>query len=58
MRKFKYSYTVQDTNNLFADDIPTRALARAELQQVKQMGFPEAKIVREDWLFVTSKQVR
>jgi hypothetical protein len=58
MRKLKYSYTVQDTNNLFADDIPTRECAREELRQVKALGYSDAKIVREEYIFVTSKQVR
>lgn len=54
----KYSYTIQDTNNLFADDIPSRSLARQELKEVKSLGYTEAKIVREEWVKLSTKAVR
>lgn len=54
----KYSYTIQDTNNLFADDIPSRSLARQELKEVKSLGYIEAKIVREEYVLLSKKQVR
>lgn len=54
----KYSYTIQDTNNLFADDIPSRSLARAELKEVKSLGYTEAEIIREEWVKLSTKAVR
>lgn len=54
----KYSYTIQDTNNLFADDIPPRSLARQELKEVKSMGYKDAKIIREEWVKLSTKAVR
>lgn len=54
----KYSYTIQDTNNLFADDIPSRSLARQELKEVKSLGYKDAKIIREEWVKLSTKAVR
>lgn len=54
----KYSYTIQDTNNLFADDIPSRELARSELRQIKALGYKDAKIVREEFVKISEKVVR
>lgn len=54
----KYSYTIQDSNNLFADDIPSRSLARQELKEVKSLGYKDAKIVREEYVLLSKKQVR
>lgn len=54
----KYSYTIQDTNNLFADDIPSRSLARQELKEVKSLGYTQAKIIREEWVKLSTKAVR
>lgn len=54
----KYSYTIQDTNNLFADDIPPRSLTRQELKEVKSMGYKDAKIIREEWVKLSTKAVR
>lgn len=54
----KYSYTVQDSNNLFADDIPSRSIAREELREVKALGHTEAKIIREEYFLLSQKQVR
>lgn len=54
----KFTYTIQDTNNLFADDIPSRSLARQELKEVKSLGYSEAKIIREEWVKLSTKAVR
>lgn len=54
----KFTYTIQDTNNLFADDIPSRSLARQELREVKSLGYTDAKIVREEWVKLSTKAVR
>lgn len=54
----KFTYTIQDTNTLFADDIPSRSLARQELREVKSLGYTEAKIVREEWVKLSTKAVR
>lgn len=54
----KYSYTIQDTSNLFADDIPSRYLARQELKEVKSLGYKDAKIIREEWVKLSTKAVR
>lgn len=56
--QIKYSYTIQDTNNLFADDIPSRSLARQELKEVKCLGYKDAKIIREEYVLLSKKQVR
>lgn len=56
--KTKFTYTIQDTNNLFADDIPSRSLARQELKEVKSLGHTEAKILREEWVKLSTKAVR
>lgn len=56
--QIKYSYTIQDSNNLFADDIPSRSLARQELKEVKSLGYKEAKILREEWVKLSTKAVR
>lgn len=54
----KYSYTVQDSNNLFADNIPSRDLARSELREIKALGYKDAKIVREEFVKISEKVVR
>lgn len=54
----KYSYTIQDTDNLFTDDIPSRSLAREELKEVKSLGYTDAKIIREEYILLSKKQVR
>lgn len=55
---FKFNYTVQSSDTIFADDIPTREIARLELREVKAMGYKDAKIIREEFLLVNSKQIR
>lgn len=54
----RYSYTVQDSNNLFADDIPSRSIAREELREVKALGYKDARIIREEYVLLSQKQVR
>lgn len=54
----KYNYTVQDSNNLFADDIPSRELARNELREIKALGYKDAKIVREEFVKISEKVIR
>lgn len=54
----RYNYTVQDSNNLFADDIPSRSIAREELREVKALGYKNAKIVREEFVKISEKVVR
>lgn len=54
----RYSYKVEDTNNLFADDIPSRQLARLELKQIKALGYKDAKIIREEYVKISERQVR
>lgn len=55
---FKFNYTVQSSEIVFANDLPTRELARNELREVKAMGYADAKIVREEYLLVNTRQVR
>lgn len=55
---FKFNYTVQSSDTIFADDIPAREIARLELREVKAMGYKDAKIIREEFLLVNSKQIR
>lgn len=55
---YKYLYSVQNAQNIFADDLPTRSMAREELKQIKASGFKDAKIVRSEWIIVNSKQIR
>ena len=54
----RYNYTVQDSNNLFADDIPSRSIAREELREVKALGYKNAKIVREEFVKISEKVIR
>lgn len=54
----RYSYKVEDTNNLFADDIPSRQLARLELKQIKALGYKDARIIREEWIQIATKAIR
>lgn len=55
---YKFTYAVQNTDSIFAQDIPSRSMAREELKQIKANGFKDAKIVRSEWIIVNSKQVR
>lgn len=54
----RYNYTVQDSNNLFADDIPSRSIAREELREIKALGYKDAKIIRTEYIQVAQRQVR
>lgn len=54
----RYNYTVQDSNKLFADDIPSRSIAREELREVKALGYKNARIVREEFVKISEKVVR
>lgn len=54
----KFNYTVQDSNNLFADDIPSRGLARSSLREIKALGYKDAKIVREEFVKISEKVIR
>lgn len=54
----RYNYKVEDTNNLFADDIPSRELARSELRQIKALGYKDARIVREEYVKIAEKVIR
>lgn len=54
----KYCYTVQDTQHLFADDIPSRSIAREELKEIKALGYKGAKIIRQEFVLLAQKQVR
>lgn len=55
---YKFIYSIQNAESIFADDLPTRSMAREELRQVKASGYKDAKIVRSEWIVVNSKQVR
>lgn len=54
----KFNYTIQDDNNLFADNIDSRDSARSRLREVKALGHTEAKIIREEYFLLSQKQVR
>lgn len=54
----KFNYTVQDSDNLFADDIPSRAIAREELREIKALGYKDARIVREEFVKISEKVIR
>lgn len=54
----KFNYTIQDENNLFADNIDSRDSARNRLREVKALGHTEAKIIREEYFLLSQKQVR
>jgi hypothetical protein len=56
--KTKYSYSIQDASNIFADDLSTRSSARAALAEVKEQGFVTAKIYQTLFVPTTIKQVR
>ena len=58
MSKFTYNYTVVSNDNIFATDLPTRELARNELREIKALGYKDAKIIRSEYLLVTTRQVR
>jgi len=55
---FKFNYTVQSSELVFANDLPTRELARNELREVKALGYCDAKIIREEYIKVSERQVR
>jgi hypothetical protein len=55
---YKFNYTVVSSDYTFATDLPTRELARNELREVKALGYKDAKIIREEFLLINSKQVR
>lgn len=55
---FKFNYTVQSADTIFADGLPTREIARLELKEVKALGYKDAKIIREEYLKVSERQVR
>lgn len=54
----KFSYSIQDASNIFADDLSTRSSARAVLAEVKEQGFTTAKIYQTLFVPTTIKQVR
>lgn len=54
----KYCYTVQDNQHLFADDIPSRSIAREELKGIKALAYKDAKIIRQEFVLLAQKQVR
>ncbi|WP_443698947.1 hypothetical protein [Pseudomonas sp.] len=54
----KFSYSIQDASNIFADDLSTRSSARAALAEVKEQGFTTAKIYQEEMMVIRSRQVR
>ena len=53
----KYEYLVSDYNNIFAV-CTTRDESRKELKEIKALGYSEAKIIREEYLRISTKQVR
>lgn len=55
---YKFTYAVQNTDSIFAQDIPSRSMAREELRNIKACGYKDAQIVRTEWIVVHSKQVR
>lgn len=55
---YKFTYTIQNANYTFADDLPSRSLARAELKEVKALGYVDAKIIRTEYIQISQKQVR
>ena len=54
----KFTYTIQDENTLFADNIESRDSARNHLREVKALGHTQAKIIREEYFLLSQKQVR
>jgi hypothetical protein len=54
----KFTYTIQDENTLFADNIESRDSARNRLREVKALGHNQAKIIREEYFLLSQKQVR
>lgn len=56
--KVKFNYTIQDENNLFADNIDSRDSARNHLRAIKALGHTEARIIREEYFLLSQKQVR
>lgn len=58
MSTYKFNYTVQTSDVIFANDLPTRELARAELREIKALGYKDAKIVREEYLLITTRNIR
>ena len=55
---YKFNYTVQSTDTLFATDLPTREMARSELREIKALGYKDAKIIRQEFVLLAQKQVR
>lgn len=55
---YKYNYTVVSNDTLFATDLPTRDLARAELREIKALGYKDAKIIRQEFILVNEKSIR
>lgn len=55
---YKFTYTVQNSTYTFADDLPSRSLARQELREVKALGYKDAKIIRTEYIQVSQRQVR
>lgn len=55
---YKFTYAVQNADSIFAQDIPSRSMAREELRNIKACGYKDAQIVRTEWIVVNSKQVR
>lgn len=55
---YKFNYTVQSTDTLFATDLPTREMARSELREIKALGYKDAKIIRQEFILVGEKSVR
>lgn len=55
---YKFTYSVQNSDYTFADDIPTRSMARLELKEIKASGVKDAKIIRSEFIQINQKQVR
>lgn len=55
---YKFTYSVQNSDYTFADDIPTRSMARLELKEIKASGYKDAKIIRSEYIQINQKQVR
>jgi len=55
---FKYSYKIVAKLECITEGLATRSVARNELREVKAMGYADAKIVREEYLLVNTRQVR
>jgi hypothetical protein len=55
---YKFNYSVQNSDYTFADDLPSRSMAREELKEVKALGYKDAKIIRTEYIQVSQRQVR